>query len=175
MNSISPVKLNGNPVIGFFDKILTNHGEFHFEKVSDTFYRGSDATAKEFPLLVKEGIEKVVNLKTLSAKEVKNLEKAVQENGMEFRNIPYDPLRPWKYVLEIAKEIKDPKTKYFHCTFGVDRTGNATGIEKLIEGIPMHKVMADMKKHGYNLAHRIVFFPMEVALRIFAKKNLPIK
>lgn len=172
---ISSKILSKNPAVGVMDKILTKRGNFKFEKVTDTFYRGSDVTTQEFPELAKAGIKKIINLKTISKKEIEKLTKAAQENGMDFRNIPLDPFRPKKYIEAIAEEAKSPIPKFFHCTFGIDRTGISAGVQRIVDGMPMFKAMKEMQEHGYNTYHRLVFFPMEQALRKFAQQNITIK
>lgn len=175
MVQVSPTKLLGNPAILLMDKVLTKHGNFKFEKVTDNFFRGSDATAKEYQMMAQQGIEKVLSFKTISSKEAEKLTKEALKYGITFKNKPINPWNPWKYILDLSEELKDPRKTFGHCTFGVDRTSIATGVKQITEGIPMYKVMAGMKAHGYNYLHRIMFFPMEVALRKFAKEYKTIK
>lgn len=182
MNGVSlnaPKRITGNPVIGFMDKILTKKGEFHMENVNDSFSRGSDATAKEMPLLAEKGIKTILNLKTITKKEFKELTTEAQKNGMKYINIPLDPFRIKKSfpnIMQVLKESSAENPLFVHCTFGVDRTGFVSAMERYIkENLPMYKAIADMKQHGFDDLHRMTFFNMERFLRQFAKQNPLIK
>lgn len=83
--------------------------------------------------------------------------------------IPFNPFNPKKYINAIAEELKDNTSSFWHCTYGVDRTSHAVGVKLLLDGVPMHKVMQNMKEHGFKGIHRVIFFPMEMELRRFAK------
>lgn len=172
---LASVKKIGNPFIRVMDKFICKKGGFHFEPVSDCFYRGSDASVKEIPMLAKKGIKTIINLKTISRKNFEELSAEAQKWGIKYLNIPINPLNPKKTEPDVIKAIKkiSPENPTFaHCTLGKDRTGEFTGIERYLnEGMPMYKVIADMRAHGFNTFHRVIFFPVEQYLRNFAKKT----
>ena len=62
-----------------------------FEKINDSFYRGSQAGAEEMEVLAKQGIKRILNLKTISSEESLKLAKEALERGLEFINIPLSP------------------------------------------------------------------------------------
>ena len=166
ISSITPVL--GSPLIKIADKIFKNRQGFHFEKINDCFYRGSQAGAEEMEVLAKQGVKRILNLKTISPEEAKELAKQAWERGLEFINIPLNPFNIEKSLPNILKEIlgaSKEKPLYIHCTFGKDRTGFVSALVKNIrEGVPMMDAIKDMEKHGFRNS---VFFHMKNFLRSF--------
>lgn len=162
--------LRGNPIVSAIDKLLVRRGSLNFEKVTDNFYRGACPTIEEFPYLAQKGIKKLLDVRTISEEEILKRTEAAQKSGMVFKNIPWNPYNPWKYVKAIVKELKDKATTLGYCSLGIDRTSNMTAIKLILEGMPMYKVMHNMKEHGFKGIRRAVFLPMEEAVRKFAKQ-----
>lgn len=167
ISSITPAL--GSPLIRLADKIFKNRKGFHFEKINDCFYRGSQAGAEEMEILAKQGVKRILNLKTISPEEAKELAKEAWKRGLEFINIPLNPFNIQKTFPNILKEIlgaTKEKPLYIHCTFGKDRTGFVSALARHIrEGLPIPEAIKDMEKHGYR---DVVFFHMKNFLKSFA-------
>lgn len=171
VKSIKPIK--GNPLIGLMDKIVKgkrSSKSFHFEKISDTFYRGNNPTVADYKTLAQNGIKRILNLKTITNKEAQKLAQEASKNGMEFINIPLNPFYIKKSFGHILNEIKTASTKkplFIHCTFGKDRTGFVSGLAKFLrEGVPMNEVIKDMESHNFA---KTIFGHMENYLKKFGK------
>lgn len=145
------------------DKIFTRGKKFTIEYVNDQFSRGSDLTVDLIPMLKRSGYERIDNFKVLSKKAIAKYTNICNENGMEFVNLPIDPVRAKKSIIAakkvIANQIADGKKTFGHCTYGKHRTGIFMAlVDNMANGTPMEKAVANMKKHGWKKIHEIAFF-----------------
>lgn len=161
----------GNPIVGLFDFVCGNNTEFKMQKISDSFYRSSDASMN-IPQLAKYGIKTILNLKIINKKELAKLTKVAKEHGIEYINIPINPFKldnSINEILDIIKTASEENPLLVHCTFGRDRTGFVTALyQNLKEDVPMQEAISDMYEHGF----RRLFFNMEQYLRGFNKTAL---
>ncbi|MCQ2788800.1 MAG: tyrosine-protein phosphatase [bacterium] len=172
--SIKPI--TGNPIICVMDKLWTNKKPFYMQKVSDSFYRGSQAGEAEFQNLSKEGIKTILNLKTIKKKELETLSSQAKKFGIDYINIPLDPFNITKSLpnlLDVINKATKENPLFVHCTFGRDRTGFVTGLNKYLnDNVPMKEVIKDMKAHGFR---ETLFFHMEKYLKQIDKMMGKIK
>lgn len=172
---ISPKRIVANPIIKAMDKTLYKRKGFHFEKVNDAFYRGSDAAISDMPTLAQKGVKTILNLKSINKEELEKLTKEADKFGIKYVNIPLNPFNTKKNIpaiITILKEATPENPLFTHCTFGIDRTGFVTALERHInENLPIYKAIKDMHEHGFKGFHRFIFCNMEKSLRTLAKQN----
>lgn len=165
-------KTSGSKFIQFMDKALCNRkGTFTFKKLNDSFYRGTDPS-KNFGTLAKEGIKVILNLKTISTKEVELLAKEAKKNGIEYVNIPLNPFNiksSISQIIDIIKQTSKDKSLFVHCTYGRDRTGFVTALYRHIqENLKMSEAISDMHKNGFR---KTIFRNMENYLKQFEQNK----
>lgn len=171
MQSIKPFL----PVI-FLDKVCSNKTGYAIEIVSGNLYRSSEVPINKIPLLKKMGIQRVVNLKTLTCEQYEKLANEYKNAGIEFLNLPINLFNFKKSIptlIDLINDVKSKKTTLFHCTFGKHRTGGAVAIARnILEKMPMKQAIEDMYKHGFKRIHKMFFFSIKNSLKSFEKNNL---
>lgn len=165
-----------SPFIQAYDKLHSGRVPFYIEKVNKSLYRGAGVMPENYPLLAALGIKKVINLQTLSAKDVFVLREAGEKNGIKFVNPPLNPLDLKNSVPPIIDELNDPAVKLVHCLLGRHRTGFVTALGRYIqEKIPMKEAIKDMHNHGFSTFHSIFIHGMESYLKKYARQHPHLK
>ena len=121
MTAIKPIK--NNPIITVMDKVCKNHKPFYMEKLTDSFYRGSEPGVKQIEELGKMGIKTILNLKSIDNKQLSSLSQLAEKNGMKYVNIPLNPFHinnSFPHILDVIKS--GTKDKCF--VFWLPRRGN---------------------------------------------------
>jgi protein tyrosine phosphatase (PTP) superfamily phosphohydrolase (DUF442 family) len=161
----------GNPIIGLLDAVWRNLDSFRFQKISDSFYRGSDAS-KNIPELARQGIKMILNLKTISKAELDNLTRIAKKYDIEYINIPVNPFKiqdSIPAIIAVLGKASEENPLFVHCTFGRDRTGFVTALYRnLEENWDIQDAISDMYENGF----RKLFFTMDQYLRSFNKSSL---
>ncbi len=169
MVAIKPIK--NNPFIMVMDKVCKNHKAFYMEKLTDSFYRGSEPDAKKISELGQMGIKTILNLKSIDNRQLANYSKIAEENGMKYINIPLNPFyikKSFPYIMDIIKSGNKENPTFIHCTFGKDRTGFVSALVNFFKnGISMKDSIADMTEHGCK---NPLFLNMKNYLRKVAKQ-----
>lgn len=161
-----------SPFVKAFDSILKGKSQLYLEKVNERLYRGSGVTDKDFPLISKLGIEKVINIQTISNLDNSRLTKAALKNNVEYANRPLNPFDMYGSMPAILKELDDPAVKLVYCLFGRHRTGVVTAMERYLHnGVPMKESIQEMHEHGFGLIHQIFFRSMENYLKKYARMH----
>lgn len=177
INSIQSIKPS-LPVV-FLDKVCSNKSGFAIEAVGGNIYRSSEVPIERIPLLKKMGIERVVNLKTLTSEQFDKLAAEYKKFGMEFLNLPVNLFNFKKSIpilVDLIKDINAKKTTLFHCTYGRHRTGGAIAIARnILEKVPMNQAIEDMYKHGFERIHKICFYSIKLGLKAFEKQKLSVQ
>lgn len=140
----------------FLDKTMPSK-KYYFEKVSDSFYRGSEITLKEIHFLAQKGIKKILNLKVQNTKEIKSFKKICEKHGMSYINVPInvfeEPETTVDELKNIVKNVSAENPIYVHCKYGEDRTGFVTGLHLLLnKNWQINDILDDMEKNGYKKA-----------------------
>ena len=172
VNLISPKIMKASPIVKIVDKVFCNPKKFDIEVVNDHLFRSSEVPLERIPLLAQIGIKRVVNLRSISKKQIEKLTKEYQKYNIEFCNLPVDMFNFKKSIPDIIQLAKDKKTTLFHCTYGNHRTGGVIAIERSItEQLPMAKAIEDMYKHGFKRIHKILLCSIKNGLNKFEKLN----
>ncbi|MDD3237717.1 MAG: tyrosine-protein phosphatase [Candidatus Gastranaerophilales bacterium] len=166
MVSIKPIK--NNPIIELMDKVWVNKTPFYCQQISDSFYRGSEPSEKEMKMLAEKGVKKILNLKSVTKKELAALTEQAKKNGLEYINIPLNPFHiknTFPYIIEAIESATKENPLFIHCTFGRDRTGFVSALVKYTkQGLPMPDAIKDMEAHGFR---KTLFFNVENFLKKF--------
>jgi tyrosine-protein phosphatase SIW14 len=104
----------------------------NFGQISDTYYRGEQPTARDYPALAKLGVKTVIDLTKDGDRDEARL---VEQAGMTFHRIPMTTTdRPADAaVAEFLKLVNDPANQpvYVHCQGGRHRTGVMTAVYRM--------------------------------------------
>lgn len=150
MVAIKPIA--NNPIVGLMDKIFKNHKPFYCQKISDSFYRGSQPNAEQMKGLAQKGIKTILNLRTVSASELEELSKEAEAHGINYINIPLNPFKIKKsfpFIMETINSASKENPLFIHCTYGKDRTGFVSALVNYIKnGMSMKDAIKDMTDHG---------------------------
>lgn len=179
IKAASAVKmLKKSPVVRAIDTICkSNVKGLHIERVTSTLLRGADIPFEMIPELPKFGIERVVNLRTISDKKVQKLTAEYAKYGIEFYNLPVNMFNFKKSIVAISDLIKtfakDGKKTYVHCTYGKHRTGGFVAKwENMINNTSIQEVIEKMYNHGFKLKHKVAFASIPKQLKATAGENL---
>lgn len=142
-------------LMGFLDKFMPNK-KYYIEKLSDSFYCGSEVGRKEIKKISKKGIKAIVDLKVQSKENVKNLTALCQKYEISYQNIPINLLgRTDEVTDELIKVVKNATSTnpvYVHCKYGEDRTGFARGLYYLLnEDKELPFIIEEMKNKGFKI------------------------
>ncbi len=165
-------------IVGLVDKIFPTCAKFHMEKVNNNIFRSSNVTVNEIPELVRMGIKRVVNLRTLSQQQIEKLQAQYTKFNIDFINIPANLFNFKKSIPVLYNLINEnPNIKtLFHCTFGKHRTGGAVALARnILENMPMKNAISDMYQHGFKLKHKICFRSITNSLNAFEQQKLSVK
>lgn len=164
------VKTSGNPFIKLMDNVLCSKSDLKIKQVNEFLYRGSDPK-KNFSTLSASGVKVILNLKTISKKELEILKNEAEKCGIEYVNIPLNPFSIKKSIpalLGVINQSSKEKPLFVHCTFGRDRTGFVTALCRTVkEKLPLKEALVDMHQNGF----RRVFFHMENVLKKLFKES----
>lgn len=167
---IKPVK--ANPIMKAIDLTFHIPKKFRIEAVNDCLFRSSDVPIERIPFLSGIGVQRVVNLRTISTETAEKLAGEYKKYGIEFFNVPANFLNFKKSIptlLRFVKEAADKKT-LFHCTYGKHRTGGAIALGRsVLEGLPMPEAIDDMYKHGFKSIHKFFICSVKHGLQKFEK------
>ena len=168
MVAIKPIK--NNPVISVMDKVCKRK-YFYVEKLTDSFYRGSEPDAKQIKTLGNMGIKTILNLKSIDNKQLAAYSKIAEDNGIKYINIPLNPFyikKSFPYIMDIIKSGNKENPTFIHCTYGKDRTGFVSALVNYFKnGTSMKDSIADMTNHGCK---NPLFLHMKDYLRNVAKQ-----
>lgn len=150
MTAIKPIK--NNPFITVMDKVCKNRKAFYMEKLTDSFYRGSEPDVKKIKELGNMGIKTILNLKSLGKKQLDSFSKIAEENGMKYINIPLNPFhikKSFPHIVDVIKSGSKDNPIFIHCTYGKDRTGFVSALINFLKnGFTMKEAISDMTEHG---------------------------
>jgi len=138
----------------FLDAVMPKK-KYYCEKVSDSFYRGSEVGLSEIKALSDKGIKRIVDLKFQNLKDAKKLKIMCEKHGISYINIPLNvfekPGRTVDDLKSIVKTANVDNPTYVHCKYGEDRTGFVVGLHHLFnENWSVKDVVQDMVKRGYK-------------------------
>lgn len=141
-------------MVKIIDDVNKNRsGIFSCKKVSDRLYRGPKPE-QNYDVLIKNGIKKVLDLRSLNKRKLNAAAKAAYEHGMVYQNIPLNPFRASKYYQDITKElhqVTSEKPVFVHCEFGKDRTGFVSAVENILQnGYSLKEALDDMYDNGFR-------------------------
>lgn len=182
MNIKAVSAINGlkkSPVMRVVDAVFKNKKCFRMEYVTPKLIRGSDVPVERIETLAKSGIQRVVNLRTISDKEVEKLTAEYAKYGIEFINLPVNMFNFKKSMAAISDLIKsfakDSKKTYAHCTYGKHRTGGFVAKwENMIDKKPIQDAIKDMYNHGYKVPHKVAFASIPKQLKATARERINI-
>jgi len=104
----------------------------NFGQISDSYYRGEQPTARDYPALAALGVKTVIDLTKDGDRDEKQL---VERAGMQFHRIPMTTTdRPADAAVdEFLKLVNDPANLpvYVHCQGGRHRTGVMTAVYRM--------------------------------------------
>ncbi len=134
--------------------------------------RGAQPDRAGFIALQKTfGIGTVVNLNSDTACSE---EPIVRSLGMDYAAVPCNPFAPkacqYAKFLKAVQERKAGKAVYVHCQAGMDRTGTAVGVYRIVvQGWPAERAVDELHQHEEFL-HQVLFWGIPSFLRE-AEKN----
>lgn len=104
----------------------------NFGQINDSYYRGEQPTARDYPALAALGVKTVIDLTKDGDRSEQQL---VEQAGMQFHRIPMTTAdRPAdSAVAEFLKLVNDPANQpvYVHCQGGRHRTGAMTAVYRM--------------------------------------------
>ena len=141
-------------LMGFLDKFMPKK-QHYIQKLSDSFYCGSEIGGKEVENIAQRGIKVVVDLKVQSKKNIQNLMNLCKKNEVLYQNIPINifgkPAASMEQIINVIKKATKENPVYVHCKYGEDRTGFVRGLYLLLkEKKEMPEVLSELKKNGYK-------------------------
>jgi protein tyrosine/serine phosphatase len=132
--------------------VNTPIGIRNFGKISDSYYRGAQPTARDFPALAALGIRTVLDLRlTGESSEQARVEQA----GMKFYQIPMTTSdRPSDAaVSQFLDIVNNPANQpvFVHCQEGRHRTGVMTAIYRIAtDGWTADRAYAEMDRFNFE-------------------------
>ena len=138
----------------------------NFGEISDSYYRGAQPKAADYPALAALGVKTVIDLTKDGRDDEQGL---VEAAGMKFHRIPMTTTdRPSEEsIAEFLSIVNDPANQpvYVHCQGGRHRTGTMTAVYRMtqdhwtatqaydemkqfrFEGFPGHPELKDFVMH----------------------------
>ena len=124
--------------------------------VPGKLYRCRQPTGRQWRVLKRHGIRKVINLRTWGEgpEDFEHERARCAEAGVEFVNIPIPGELPeYEEFERFIREVRSsPGPVLFHCWHGRNRTGfMAAAYLIVMEGWTVDRAMADLESYGPNL------------------------
>jgi len=124
----------------------------NFGEISDSYYRGAQPKAADYPALAALGVKTVIDLTAEGRSDEAGL---VKEAGMQFHRIPLTTTdRPSEAsVAEFLKLVNDPANQpvYVHCQGGRHRTGAMTAVYRMThDKWTADQAYAEMRKYEFE-------------------------
>lgn len=134
---------------------------FKLQKVNSAVWRGSNPSAEDIAKLSQKGIKTILNLRTISGSERKRLTTEAAQYGINYINIPINPLKIHhhiNYITDLINQASEESPLFVHCTFGRDRTGFVIALARHIkEEMPISDAIAEMFQNGFR---KSLYYPM---------------
>ena len=124
--------------------------------------RSAQPETEDFKWLKEQGVTDIFNFRTMIIPEAgENEQKAVEELGMKYHNIPSYTRHPYEtnvysFLEGVESVIKKGGKAHIHCKAGADRTGMYAFIYKMLKGIG---TLEENKAEWMNFGHHFKLYP----------------